>query len=204
MFLDGRFPSLAKTATDIAVVGMFLDKSDKGWFLTESLWGPQGSVLKREPRVRDLARLLSCVLGQEALLSKCVHPVYPQEYNWVPTNCQESLTKCLKGRGGAGNLPLYTQSTPESIIGYWQIVKEAGQNAESGDLPLSIPGHLQGYSWVLANCQGSLTKCWGGDGPAIHQPPNQWEYQYSFVLHLKETRKTLAGWAAWHKRSPFF
>lgn len=69
MFLDGRFPSLAKTATDIAVVGMFLDKSDKGWFLTESLWGPQGSVLKREPRVRDLARLLSCVLGQEAVLS---------------------------------------------------------------------------------------------------------------------------------------
>ena len=100
MFFDGRFPSLAKTATDIAVVGMFLDKSDKGWFLTESLWGPQGSVLKREPRVRDLARLLSCVLGQEALLSKCVHPVYPQEYNWVPTNCQESLTKCLKGGGG--------------------------------------------------------------------------------------------------------
>lgn len=47
MFFDGRFPSLAKTATDIAVVGMFLDKSDKGWFLTESLWGPQGSVLKR-------------------------------------------------------------------------------------------------------------------------------------------------------------
>lgn len=29
MFLDGRFPSLAKTATDIAVVGMFLDRSDK-------------------------------------------------------------------------------------------------------------------------------------------------------------------------------
>ena len=37
MFFDGRFPSLAKTATDIAVVGMFLDKSDKGWFLTELL-----------------------------------------------------------------------------------------------------------------------------------------------------------------------
>ena len=161
MFLDGRFPSLAKTATDIAVVGMFLDRSDKGWFLTESLWGPQGSVLKREPRVRDLARLLGCVLGQETLLSKCVHPVYPQEYNWVLANCQESLTKCLKGRG-AGNLPLSTQSIPESIIGYWQIVNEAWQNAERGDLPLSIPGHLQGYSWVLANCRGSLTKCWGG------------------------------------------
>ena len=131
MFLDGRFPSLAKTATDIAVVGMFLDKSDKGWFLTESLWGPQGSVLKREPRVRDLARLLGCVLGQETLLSKCVHPVYPQEYNWVPANCQESLTKCLKGGGGGG----------------------------AGNLPLSTSGHLQGYSWVLANCQGSLTKC---------------------------------------------
>lgn len=29
MFFDGRFPSLAKTATDIAVVGMFLDKSEK-------------------------------------------------------------------------------------------------------------------------------------------------------------------------------
>ena len=129
MFLDGRFPSLAKTATDIAVVGMFLDRSDKGWFLIELLWGPQGSVLKREPRVRDLARLLGCILGQETLLSKYVHPVYPQEYNWVPANCQESLTKCLKGRGGAGNLPLSTS------------------------------GHLQGYSWVLANCQGSLTKC---------------------------------------------
>ena len=127
MFFDGRFPSLAKTATDIAVVGMFLDKSDKGWFLTESLWGPQGSVLKREPRARDLARLLSCVLGQETLLSKYVHPVYLQEYNWVLAICQESLKKILKGvgGGGAGNLPLSTQSTPGSIIGYWQIVKEA-------------------------------------------------------------------------------
>lgn len=126
MFFDGRFPSLAKTATDIAVVGMFLDRSDKGWFLTESLWGPQGSVLKREPRARDLARLLSCVLGQETLLSKYVHPVYPQEYNWVLAICQESLKKYLKGRGGgAGNLPLSTQSTPGSIIGCWQIVKEA-------------------------------------------------------------------------------
>lgn len=30
MFFDGKLPKLAKTATDIAVVGMFLDKNDKG------------------------------------------------------------------------------------------------------------------------------------------------------------------------------
>ena len=30
MFFDGQFPKLAKTATDIAVVGMFMDKNDKG------------------------------------------------------------------------------------------------------------------------------------------------------------------------------
>lgn len=30
MFFDGTLPKLAKTATDIAVVGMFLDKNDKG------------------------------------------------------------------------------------------------------------------------------------------------------------------------------
>ena len=30
MFLDGELPKLAKTVTDIAVVGMFLDKNDKG------------------------------------------------------------------------------------------------------------------------------------------------------------------------------
>ena len=122
MFFDGRFPSLAKTATDIAVVGMFLDRSDKGWFLTESLWGPQGSVLKREPRARDLARLLSCVLGQETLLSKYVHPVYPQEYNWVLAICQESLKKYLKGRGGSWE--------PASLH----------------------PVHPREYNWVLANC----------------------------------------------------
>lgn len=115
MFFDGRFPSLAKTATDIAVVGMFLDKSDKGWFLTESLWGPQGSVLKREPRARDLARLLSCVLGQETLLSKYVHPVYPQEYNWVLAICQESLKKYLKGGGGGLGTCLSPPSPPPGV-----------------------------------------------------------------------------------------
>lgn len=30
MFFDGKLPKLANTATDIAVVGMFLDKNDKG------------------------------------------------------------------------------------------------------------------------------------------------------------------------------
>lgn len=30
MFFDGKLPKLASTITDIAVVGMFLDKNDKG------------------------------------------------------------------------------------------------------------------------------------------------------------------------------
>ena len=33
MFFDGNLPKLAKTATDIAVVGMFLDENDKGKYL---------------------------------------------------------------------------------------------------------------------------------------------------------------------------
>ena len=29
---------------------------------------------------------------------------------------------------------------------------------------LTVPFSTQEYKWVLANCQGNLTKCWGGGG----------------------------------------
>lgn len=38
MFFDGNLPKLAKTATDIAVVGIFLDKNDKGKSLFNMNW----------------------------------------------------------------------------------------------------------------------------------------------------------------------
>lgn len=38
MFFDGNLPKLAKTATDIAVVGIFLDKNDKGKYLFNMNW----------------------------------------------------------------------------------------------------------------------------------------------------------------------
>lgn len=38
MFFDGNLPKLAKTATDIAVVGIFLDKNDEGKYLFNMNW----------------------------------------------------------------------------------------------------------------------------------------------------------------------
>ena len=37
MFFNGKLPKLAKTATDIAVVGMFMDEKEKGNFQMVSL-----------------------------------------------------------------------------------------------------------------------------------------------------------------------
>ena len=57
MFFNGKLPKLAKTATDIAVVGMFMDEKEKGNFqmvplilsLPESVMETFKMVLSFEP-----------------------------------------------------------------------------------------------------------------------------------------------------------
>ena len=65
----------------------------------------------REVWVRELVRLLCCVLGQNTFLSQCLSPT--QEFIWVLTNYRRSLMKCW-GRlcdglasllGESGNTP---------------------------------------------------------------------------------------------------
>ena len=36
--------------------------------------------------------------------------------------------------------------------------------SSSRHLTLTVPLSAQEYKWVPANCQGNLTKCWGGGG----------------------------------------
>ena len=57
MFFDGNLPKLVKTATDIAVVGIFLDKNDKGKYLFNMNWKMRKIELKNH---RTLFRAFHC------------------------------------------------------------------------------------------------------------------------------------------------
>ena len=60
--------------------------------------------------------------------------------------------------------------------------------------PLTVPLSTQEYKWVLANCQGSLMKCWGlpCDGlPSL--PGGSSNIPSCFMLHRKLSKLSLAG-----------
>ena len=58
--------------------------------------------------------------------------------------------------------------------------------------PLTVPLSTQVYKWVLGNCQGNLTKCWGGgegDNLAMDCHPFQGEVAIFLVASCyMETR----------------
>ena len=73
-FFDGSLPKLAKTATDIAVVGMFLDKNNKG----KSLLNMDFKGKTRVRNCRTLFRAFHC----HSLFFQLpiIHSVYPQNF----------------------------------------------------------------------------------------------------------------------------
>ena len=62
--------------------------------------------------------------------------------------------------------------------------------------PLTVPLSTQVYKWVLGNCQGSLTKCWGGGGGnlAMDCHPFQGEVAIFLVASCYMETSLSSGW----------
>lgn len=74
MFFDGELPKLAKTATDIAVVGMFLNKNNKGKCLLNIEFKGKDRALRLSYTVQSIPLPFSVFQ-----LPK-IYPVCPQNF----------------------------------------------------------------------------------------------------------------------------